>query len=178
MENRIIGYKVFNSDWTCRGFQYEVGKTYEIEGSPIICERGFHFCTNLTDCFLYYSLDPLNTKIAEVEAFGECDVDDLYTKMCTNKIKILREIFYSELEITTRFGSERVRLLEKEYEIGDTIPVSDVCCTKDMEPIMRGTVRVCSKMQAEYVGYAQRHAYFYDITYLFIEEIREKRAAY
>lgn len=25
------GYKVFNSDWTCRGFQYDVGQVYEID---------------------------------------------------------------------------------------------------------------------------------------------------
>ena len=37
------GYKVFNSDWTCRGFQYEVGKTYEEDVKPECCERGFHF---------------------------------------------------------------------------------------------------------------------------------------
>lgn len=23
------GYKVFEPDWTCKGFQYEVGKTFE-----------------------------------------------------------------------------------------------------------------------------------------------------
>ena len=25
----IKGYKVFNPDWTCRDFQYEVGKTFK-----------------------------------------------------------------------------------------------------------------------------------------------------
>ena len=36
MENKnyIKGYKVFNPDWTCRGFQYEVGKTYEENITP------------------------------------------------------------------------------------------------------------------------------------------------
>lgn len=29
MCEKIKGYKVFNSDWTCRGFQYEVGKLFE-----------------------------------------------------------------------------------------------------------------------------------------------------
>ena len=36
------GYKVFNPDWTCRDMQYEVGKSYEMEEKPVICERGFH----------------------------------------------------------------------------------------------------------------------------------------
>ena len=26
----MIGYKAFNNDLTCRDFQYEVGKTYEM----------------------------------------------------------------------------------------------------------------------------------------------------
>ena len=49
------GYKVFNPDWTCRGFQYEVGKTYEENVTPECCERGFHFCLKASDCFNYYS---------------------------------------------------------------------------------------------------------------------------
>ena len=90
------GYKVFNGDWTCRDFKYEVGKTYEMEESPQCCGRGFHFCTNLADCFNYYSFNTDN-KVAEVEALGEIDKDDDDTKHCTNKIKIVREIAWEEV---------------------------------------------------------------------------------
>ena len=44
------GYKVFNPDWTCRGFQYNVGQVYEMDGKPVSCDRGFHFCTKVSDC--------------------------------------------------------------------------------------------------------------------------------
>ena len=90
------GYKVFNEDWTCRDFKYEVGKTYEMEESPKCCGRGFHFCTNLADCFNYYSFNT-NNKVAEVEALGEIDKDNDDIKHCTNKIKIVRELAWEEV---------------------------------------------------------------------------------
>ena len=40
----IKGYKVFNKDWTCRGFQYKVGKTFKHNENIKMCDRGFHFC--------------------------------------------------------------------------------------------------------------------------------------
>ena len=88
------GYKVFNPNWTCRGFQYEVGKTFVDLKKPTICECGFHFCEKPTDCFNYYDFDP-NNKVAEVEATGEIDTDG--TKTCTNRIKILREVSWEEV---------------------------------------------------------------------------------
>lgn len=88
------GYKVFNPGWTCRGVQYEVGKTYEMEGKPVACERGFHFCKELADCFKYYQFDTDN-KVAEIEATGELDFDD--NKCCTNEIKIIRELEWHEV---------------------------------------------------------------------------------
>ena len=90
------GYKVFHSDWTCRGYQYEVGKTYEILKNPKCCEKGFHFCKKIIDCFHYYSFDPAN-KIAEIEAIGKIDTDDTDSKCCTNKIIILKELEWREV---------------------------------------------------------------------------------
>ena len=90
------GYKVFNSDWTCRGYQYEVGKTYEMAESPKCYEMGFYFCKRLVDCFNYYNFDP-NNKVAEIEAIGEIDFNDTNSKCCTNKIVILKELTWAEV---------------------------------------------------------------------------------
>jgi hypothetical protein len=87
-------YKVFNSDWTCRGFQYQVGETYEEKVNPSVCDRGFHFCKDLKDCFSYYSFNPDN-KVARIEAIGDiCEGDN---KCCTNKIRIIEEIAWEEV---------------------------------------------------------------------------------
>lgn len=89
------GYKVFEPDWTCKGFQYEVGKTFEEDFTPSCCNRGFHFCTDLKDCFSYYNFDP-NNKVAEVEALGDIDAESDNSKHCTNKIKIVREVTWKK----------------------------------------------------------------------------------
>ena len=90
------GYKVFNPDWTCRDMQYEVGKTYEMEGKPIICNKGFHFCKKAADCFQYYRFNS-NNKVAEIEAYGELNCVGGENKYCTNKIKIIRELNWHEV---------------------------------------------------------------------------------
>ena len=88
------GYKVFNSDWTCRKFKYEVGKTYEHKGAINLCQEGFHFCKKLIDCFNYYSFDPKN-KVAEIEAEGE--IIEGTDKCVTSKITIIKELTWYEV---------------------------------------------------------------------------------
>ena len=90
------GYKVFEPDWTCRGFQYEVGKTFEEDVTPSCCNRGFHFCKELKDCFNYYSFNPDN-KVAKVIAVGEIDEESDDSKCCTNKIQIVEEISWEDV---------------------------------------------------------------------------------
>ena len=92
----MIGYKVFNSDWTCRDFQYEVGMTYSMNKKPVCCEVGYHFCKDLKDCFNYYDFDS-NNKVAMVEAIGDIDEHDEDSKCCTNEIRIVRELSWSEV---------------------------------------------------------------------------------
>jgi len=89
------GYKVFNRNWTCRGFQYEIGETYEMDLPISICKRGFHFCEKLVDCFNYYQFDSEN-KVAEVEAIGEIETDGS-GKSVTNKIKIVKELTWHQV---------------------------------------------------------------------------------
>ena len=98
------GYKIFNSDWKCLGFQYEVGKTYEMDATEIrLCNNGFHFCERIIDCFSYYGFDPEN-KFAEVEALGAILTDG--KKFCTNKIKIVREINWHEVLNLANIGKD------------------------------------------------------------------------
>lgn len=90
----VKGYKIFNPDWTCRDFKYEVGKTYKTKLAPNLTRCGFHFCKKAVNCFSYYSFNS-NNHVAEVVALGDTmSDDDLY---CTNKIKIVRELSWHEV---------------------------------------------------------------------------------
>ena len=101
--SEVKGYKVFNPDWTCRGFQYEVGKIFEEDVKPSCCDRGFHFCEKAADCFSYYNFNSEN-RVAEVIALGEVDTDG--KKSCTNKIQIVREIPWQELLTIVNTGKD------------------------------------------------------------------------
>ena len=90
------GYKVFNPDWTCRGYQFEVGKTFTEDVTPVCCDSGFYFCTKVADCFKYCAFNPDN-KVAEVEALGDIDTNEDDSKCSTNKIHIIREITWHEV---------------------------------------------------------------------------------
>ena len=101
---KMKGYKVFSETWTCRGFKYEVGKEYSIDDDPIICVRGFHFCTNMADCFNYYLFDTRN-KVAEIEACGEIVEKGGDSKHATNHIRIVREMSWSKMLELVNMGA-------------------------------------------------------------------------
>ena len=86
--SEVKGYKVFNPDWTCRGFQYEVGKIFEEDVKPSCCDRGFHFCEKAADCFSYYSFNSEN-RVAEVIAQDSATPGTATPGTGTNLLSIL-----------------------------------------------------------------------------------------
>ena len=62
------GYKGMDSNMQCRGMQYEVGKSYHVDGDISVCHNGLHFCEQLTNVFNYYVAD--GNRFFEIEASG------------------------------------------------------------------------------------------------------------
>lgn len=97
MLGRIVAYKGFLKDMTCRGFQYEEGKTYKIEDDPVICANGFHACLNPLDVFNYYTPDFDRNAFHKVYLGGKYDFTDVDTKVCAQEITIGEELSFKQM---------------------------------------------------------------------------------
>ena len=89
----IKSYKGFDRDLKCRGYQYEVGKEYTMDGDISCCNRGFHACESPLEVLDYYFLDESGqmARFCEVEQSGKIDKESGNTKVCSSKIKIKAE---------------------------------------------------------------------------------------
>ena len=94
-ENVITSYKGFDKNMECRGFQYEVGREYEMDGEIKCCNRGFHACKSPLEVWDYY--DMLNSRFAEVEQSGKIDEEEKSTKVCSSHIKIKAELKLADI---------------------------------------------------------------------------------
>ena len=91
MSDKVItSYKGFDKNMQCRGFQYEVGKEYEMDGGIKCCNRGFHACKSPMEVWDHY--DMLNSRYAEVEQSGKIDEVENSTK-----IKIKAELKLADI---------------------------------------------------------------------------------
>ena len=85
----INGFKGFDKDLKCRGFQFEVGGKYEEEKAKA-CETGFHFCEFPFDVFGYYN--PADSRFCEVVGKGKTDKHDGDSKVACTKLEVGAEI--------------------------------------------------------------------------------------
>ena len=98
----IIAYKGFDKDMKCRGFQFEVGKTYTHEGKVKACESGFHSCENPLDVFSYYDICSDN-RFALVKASGEISRHSDDSKLASASLTVEAELRLPEF-IATAIG--------------------------------------------------------------------------
>ena len=94
-EKVIKSYKAFDKNMQCRGFQYEVGKEYEMDGEIKCCERGFHACKSPMEVWDHY--DMLNSRFAEVDQSGKIEEEENSTKICSSRIKIKAELKLADI---------------------------------------------------------------------------------
>ena len=101
-----IYYKGFDKNLRCRGFQYEIGKSYTHKGEIKPCESGFHACEYPLSVFNYYA--PANSRFAVVEASGKIvPYDD---KIACEKLKIKAELSFDDLiKAAIKFTFDRAK---------------------------------------------------------------------
>lgn len=111
----VIGYKGFDSKLRGMGMQFEVGKTFEVNGDPKTVRNGMHFCTEPFGVFDYYPRRCGN-RYCVVEALGQISTDDsLNTRAFTNKMRIIKEISEDEM---VRIQKEYRDSLDKKIRSG------------------------------------------------------------
>ena len=128
----VIAYKGMNSDMTCKGFQYEIGKTYKTDKAEL-CECGFHACLNPIDVLDYYPKYKASRyfKVKLSEEITKCSMWD--TNVAATEITILEEIPYDKFLTNTEWwkndnvldllyyseGFARIRNCERQYNFID-----------------------------------------------------------
>ena len=111
-------YKGFDVDLKCRGFQFEVGKTYTHDGPVELCKSGFHACENPMDVWTYYQIIKRYgsfTRYAEVEVKG--DISKEYDKLAAGQITIKSELSLSDF--VERAVAEIINVTRGKTESGD-----------------------------------------------------------
>ena len=117
---KITAYKGFDKDFKCRGFQYEVGKDYKMDGDIKCCQRGFHACESPFEVFDYY--DMLSSRFAVVELSGTIDKEKKSTKICSSNIKIKAELNIADI---VKLGIEWIKDITLSPKAGGDIGLND-----------------------------------------------------
>ena len=97
--------KGFDSDLKCRGYQFEIGKDYEIDlpngyeltENDLCSNKVFHFCDSLSKAHKFYNCSDEDNRYCIIEVLGQICEDG--EKCGSNHIKVVRELTGEELAI-------------------------------------------------------------------------------
>ena len=116
----ITAVKGLDANFQCRGFQFEVGKTYRAEGEIEPCKNGFHSCPESEPFAVWEYYPPASeaglARYAEVEIGGEIVPKD--NKLASAEITIKAELSLPQfIQRTADWLVQNAK--DKKVEIGD-----------------------------------------------------------
>ena len=91
----VHSIKGFDADFSCRGFKFEIGKTYEVGGKIKACKNGFHACPVDAHPLSVLEFYPPTSRFAEV--VQDRDSDREGSKLASAKITIGVELSIGDL---------------------------------------------------------------------------------
>ena len=97
-------YKATDKDMKCRGFQYELGKTAEVDGDAKLCKRGLHACEMPLDVLGYYAP-------GDGSRYFEADLEDVSDEMQSDDTKRVGK----KLTLRTEIGIPGLVKAQVEY---------------------------------------------------------------
>ena len=118
-EEVVESIKGFDADLSCRGFKFEIGKTYETNGKIVACKNGFHAISgHPLEVFNYYP--PAGGRYAIVKQSGALARHDKDSKVASAKIAIEAEIALPALiERAVKWVFDRAKRVNGPAATGD-----------------------------------------------------------
>ena len=157
----VEGYKGTDGDMCCRGYQYELGKRFDmVEDAKIEeCESGFHLCRDLKDVFGYYEVGGGN-RYFKVKALVRKKDFDMYGKRiigyislrCVDKLAAKSIEFVSELTVDEICEAAITKFNVKEFTKNDRKHVLAV----GIEPVWN---EICHRKLVK-LGYSKAFAQY------------------
>jgi len=114
----VTGYKGVTGDLKgYNAFQYEIGKTYEIDGDIDECKRGYHLCRRLKDVFFYYGITEIETvRYFKVSALVPKDKWEKLPDKDSDPVKVIYDNYWGSRSVT-RFDKIAAKAIRLEEEI-------------------------------------------------------------
>lgn len=119
----VEGYKGTDANMCCRGYQYEIGKQYDMPDDEKIkeCESGFHLCLKLDDVFGYYKIGEGNrffkvkalVLLRDKESYGRYN---WWSISSNDKLVAKSIVFVSELTRDEILKDTKVENLPEQYK--------------------------------------------------------------
>ena len=107
-KKEIIAYKGLDENLQCRGYQYEIGKTYRHDGIVEVYVSGFHSCEHPLNVFSCYP--PTSSRFAVVAVGGDIARHGADTKIASAEITIKAELKLPEIvEAAVKYVFDRAK---------------------------------------------------------------------